>query len=95
MQKDFNKRITATIVFAIFHFAIKDIFKNILILQKMYFPEQIFNFLKYTSYEYGVMIGRCTPLQFKCSVFIVLLAIFLSFAVYYTIVWVMNYVFHR
>lgn len=95
MNKSTRKKLTSAVVIAIIHFAIKDIFKDFAILQKMYFPSQILHYLKYMSYEYGFMIGRCTGLQIKCSVFIVLAAALLSFLVYYSIVWVMHYIANR
>ncbi len=95
MTKDTRKKLINTVVIAIIHFAIKDIFKDFVILQKMYFPAQIWHFFKYISYEYGFMIGRCTGLQIKCNVFLVLAAVFLSFIIYYLIVWVMSHIINR
>jgi len=95
MQADTRKKLTSAVAIAIVHYAVKDIFAGLTILQKMYFPAQLLNFLKYNAYEYDIMVGRCTPLLIKCDVILVLIATFISFAVYYAMAWLINYIVDR
>jgi len=95
MVEETKKILSTAVVLGIVHFAIKDIFTNVSILQKMYFPKIIIQFLKDFAYEHQLLLGRCTFLQIKCGVSLTILGLLISFSIYYAIAWIMSYIKNR